>query len=135
MALTGVADTRLLLTLEFPPNQESKLKIGNFIEKEIAKRLLAPSIILTEFIEFAGARIGEEAAKTRIRLLKDKGMRVVSLDEETALAAGSLLLSHRDVPIADALIASFVKTGAAEYVITDDPHFKALGIKTKWLQK
>jgi hypothetical protein len=47
--------------------------------------------------------------------------------------AGSLLLANRNVPIADALIASFVKNGTAEYVVTDDLHFKALGVKTKWI--
>ena len=67
-----------------------------------------------------------------MRLLKDMGMRTMALDEEEALVAGSMLLSHQNVPIADALIASFVKLGAAEYFITDDPHFKTLGIRTKW---
>ena len=131
--MTSVADTRLLLTLEFPPSQEAKVKTRDFFEKQLRGCLLAPSIILTEFVEFAGARIGEEAAKNRIRLLKDRGMQTVPLDEEHALTAGSLLLSHRNVPIADAIIASYVKTGAAEYVVTDDAHFKALGVKTKWV--
>lgn len=130
--MTGIADTRLLLTLEFPPTEEIRIKAADFVEKEIARHLLAPSIILTEFIEIAGARIGEDAAKTRIRLLRERGMRTVALDEEEALVAGSLLLSHRNVPIADALIASFVKTGVAEYVVTDDLHFKELGVRTKW---
>jgi len=131
--LTSVADTRLLLALEFPASEQDGVKITNMVEKETAKRMLAPSIVLAEFIEHAGARIGEEAAKTRIRLLEDRGMKSVPIDKEVALVAGSLLLSHRNVPIADALIASFVKMGLGEYVITDDPHFKALGIKTKWL--
>jgi predicted nucleic acid-binding protein len=122
-----------LLTLEFPPSPEAKEKTKNFFTKELRGRLLAPSIILTEFIEFAGARIGEETAKTRLRLLKERGMQTVPVDEENGLIAGSLLLSHRNVPIADAIIASYVKTGAADYVVTDDSHFKALGIKTKWL--
>ncbi len=77
--------------------------------------------------------MGEEAAKTRLRLLKERGMQTAPIDEENALIAGSLLLSHRNVPIADAIIASYVKTGVAECVLTDDPHFKALGVKTKWL--
>ena len=132
MALTSVADTRLLLALEFPISQEIRPKIRDFFEKEIGRHLLAPSIILTEFVEIAGARIGEDAARTRIRLLRERGMRTVALDEEEALVAGSLLLSYRNVPIADAFIASFVKTGVAEYVVTDDPHFKALGVRTKW---
>ena len=132
MALTGIADTRLLLTLEFPPAEDVRSKTVDLVEKEIARHLLAPSIILTEFMKIAGARIGEEAARTRLRVLRDKGMRTVAFDEEEALIAGSLLLSHQDVPIADALIASFVKTGAGEYVITDDPHYRTLGVKTKW---
>jgi len=131
--LTSIADTRLLVTLEFPPNLEIKQKTKALIEKELRDRLVVPTIVLTEFIEIAGARIGEEAAKNRLRLLKDHGMVIAPLDEECALVAGSLLLSHRSVPAADAIIASYIKTGAAEYVITDDPHFKVLCIKTRWL--
>jgi predicted nucleic acid-binding protein len=131
--LTSVADTRLLLTLEFPPNEDLAAKAEDFVEKETARQLLAPSIVITEFIKYAGARIGEDAARTRIRLLKEKGLRIIPIDEKDALTAGSLLLAHRNVPIADALIASFVKNGAAEYVITDDLHFKTLGVKTKWI--
>ncbi len=132
MALTGVADTRLLLTLEFPSTEETKKRTEDLARKEISRRLLAPSIILTEFIKIAGPRMGEDATRTRIRLLEERGMRIVALDEEEALVAGSLLLSHQDVPIADALIASFVKTGMAEYVVTDDPHYRTLGVRTKW---
>ena len=130
--MTSVADTRLLLTLEFPPNEDLAAKAEDFVEKETS-RLLAPSIVITEFIKYAGARIGEDAAKTRIRLLKEKGLKIVPIDEKDALTAGSLLLAHRNVPTADALIASFVKNGAAECVITDDLHFKTLGVKTKWI--
>ena len=128
-----VADTRLLLTLEFPPTPDAKGKTSDFFEKELRNRLLAPSIVLAEFVEYAGARIGEEAAKTRLRLLKERGMQTVPIEEVNALIAGSLMLSHGNVPIADALIASFVKVGVADYVVTDDPHFRALGVKTKWL--
>lgn len=58
-------------------------------------------------------------------------MDIINLEEEQALTAGQLLLAHRNVPITDALIASYVKTGKADYVLTDDPHFKTLNIKTK----
>jgi predicted nucleic acid-binding protein len=131
--LTSLADTRLLLTLEFPPNNELAAKAENFFEKETARQLLVPSIVITEFIKYAGARIGEDAARTRIRLLKEKGLKIIPLDEKEALTAGSLLLAHANVPIADALIASYVKNGTAEYVVTDDLHFKTLGVKTKWI--
>ena len=131
--MTGIADTRLLLTLEFPPNETLGLNVANLVEKELTRQLLAPSIVLTEFVKYAGSRIGEDAAKTRLRLLKEKGLRVIPLNEKDALTAGSLLLANRNVPIANALIASFVINGAAEYIITDDPHFKSLGVKTKWV--
>ena len=131
--MTSVADTRLLLTLEFPPTEANGAEIERFVEKEIARQLFAPSIVLTEFIKYAGARIGEDAARTRLRVLKEKGLRTVALAEKDALTAGSLLLANANVPIADALVASFVKNGAAEYVVTDDPHFKTLGFKTKWI--
>lgn len=131
--MTSIADTRLLLTLEFLPNQETGRRVKDLFERELRGRLFAPSVVLSEFIQVAGQRLGEEGAKNRLRLLKDKGLQILPVDEEIALTAGTLLLSHRNIPIADALIASYVKTGAAEYVVTDDPHFKALGVKTKWL--
>ena len=49
--MTGVADTRLLLTLEFPSTVEEKKDVETLVQREIAGRLLAPSIILTEFIK------------------------------------------------------------------------------------
>jgi len=131
--LTGVADTRLLFFLEFPATPEMGRKASDFFEKELRENLFVPTVVLTEFIEIAGARIGEEAAKTRIRLLKERGMQILQFDELHALTTGGLLLSNRNVPLADAIIASYVKTRVAEYVLTDDPHFKTLGVKTRWL--
>jgi len=131
--LTSVTDTRLLFFMEVPANPEMGRKARDFFEKELRENLLAPTVVLTEFIEIAGARIGEEAAKTRIRLLKERGMKVVQFDESQALKTGSLLLANRNIPLADAIIASYVHTGAAEYVLTDDPHFKTLDVKTRWL--
>lgn len=133
MALTAVADTRLLLTLQFPSSREIGKRVEEAISRELAGRLLAPSIVLTEFVQIAGARIGESPALLRLNLLKERGMRVIPLGEELALAAVRLLLSHPDVPIADALIASLVKIGEAEYVITDDPHYQDMKVRTKWV--
>jgi len=109
------------------------MKIRDFFESQLREGLLAPSIILSEFIKYAGLRMGEEAAKTRLRLLKEQGMKTVPIEEKNALIAGNLLLSNQNVPLADALIASYVKTGQADYVLTDDPHYKTLNTKTKWI--
>jgi predicted nucleic acid-binding protein len=133
MALTAIADTRLLLTLEFPPNKDARRKVEAAVTRELSNRLLAPSIVLTEFLKIAGLRIGEATARLRLRLLKERGLHTLDLTEEMALSAGSLLLKHQEIPIADALIASPVKLGKADYVVTDDQHYKILGIPTKWL--
>jgi predicted nucleic acid-binding protein len=133
VALTAVADTRLLLTLEFPPDKETKRRVEAAMSRELSHRLLAPTIVLTEFLKIAGPRIGEGTARLRLRLLKERGLHISSLSEEMALSAGSLLVKHQDIPIADALIASSVKLGEADYVVTDDPHYKVLGVRTKWL--
>ena len=58
---------------------------------------------------------------------------MIPITEEMALTAGRLLLSHQDVPIEDDLIASPVKMGDAQYVVTDDPHYQTLKIRTKWI--
>ncbi len=131
--MTAVADTRLLLTLEFPPDKETKRRVEVAMTRELAHRLLAPTIVLTEFLKIAGVRIGEGTARLRLRLLKERGLHTLELSEEMALSAGSLLVKHQEIPIADALIASPVKLGEADYVVTDDPHYKILGIRTKWL--
>ena len=132
MALTAIADTRLLLTLEFPPDKDTKRQVEAAVTHELTHRLLAPTIVLTEFLKIAGVRIGEATTRLRLKLLKERGLHTLPLSEEMALSAGSLLLRHQEVPVADALIASPVKLGEADYVITDDPHYKTLGIRTKW---
>jgi len=131
--LTGIVDTRLLFFMEVPATPEMGRKARDFFQKQLREKLLLPTVVLSEFIEIAGARIGEEAAKTRIRLLKERGLQVLEFDELHALKTGNLLLSNRNIPLADAIIASYVKTGTAEYVLTDDPHFKSLSVKTRWL--
>lgn len=110
-----------------------KVRVEETITREIAGRLVAPSVVSTEFLKIAGARIGEAAAELRLNLLKERGMKVIPITEEMALTAARLLLTHQDVPIADALIASPVKMGDAQYVVTDDPHYQTLKIRTRWI--
>jgi predicted nucleic acid-binding protein len=134
MAMTSAADTRLLLTLQFPPDEEIRDMVRTFIQKEIARGIIVPSIVLSEFVKIAGSRIGIQAAFGTINTLKEHGMKVRSIDEHLAMEAGKLLLKHRDVPFADALIAAFTFSKIAEYVLSDDPHFEVLGSKTKWFK-
>ncbi len=130
--MTSVADTRLLLTLQFPPDDVVKDNIQIFIQKEIAHGIILPSIVLSEFLKITGSKIGIQAATRTINIVKERGMKVKSIDEELAMEAGRLLIKHTHVPFADSLIAAFVSSKIAEYVLSDDPHFKILGTKTRW---
>jgi predicted nucleic acid-binding protein len=133
MAMTAVADTRFLLTWQFPPSREVKSHIEAALARELTGRLLAPSVVLTEFVKIAGSRIGGSASLLKLNLLMERGMKTIPVTDELALIAGRLLLSHPDIPIADALISAPVKKGLAEYVVTDDPHYRVLGVRTKWI--
>jgi PIN domain len=110
-----------------------KVHVEDAITRELAGRLVAPSVVSTEFLKIAGARIGESAAELRLNLLKERGMKAIPITEEMALAAGRLLMSHQDVPTADAIIASPVKMGDVQYVVRDDPHYPTPKIRTRWI--
>ncbi|HEX6068157.1 MAG TPA: PIN domain-containing protein [Nitrososphaera sp.] len=130
--MTSVADTRLLLTLQFPVDEETAEKARAFFHKELAYGVILPSIVLTEFVKIAGARIGIQAALNSVNGLKERGMKVRPLDDELAIEAGRMLIKNRNVPIADSLVASFVSKKLAGYVLSDDPHFQTLGCKVRW---
>jgi predicted nucleic acid-binding protein len=132
MALTSVADTRILLALQFYSDEATREKVKAFVQKELARGITLPSIVLSEFIKIASPKIGLQGAVRTLNLLKERGMKVKPVDEDVALGAGKLLLKHRDVPFADSLIAAFVHCKMAEYVLSDDPHFQVLGTKTRW---
>ena len=97
--MTSVADTRLLLTLEFPPTEALGATVEHFFEKELKRQLFVPSIVLTEFIKYAGARIGEDAARTRLRILKEKGLRTMPLGEKDALLQEACFLQTETCPL------------------------------------
>lgn len=130
--MTSVADTRLLLTLQFPLDNAAGERARAFVQKELARGIILPSIVLGEFVKIAGAKIGIQAAAIIINNLKEHGMKFKPIDEETALEAGRLLVKHGNVPFADALVAAFASRRIAEYVLSDDPHFQVLGCKTRW---
>lgn len=132
MAMTSVADTRFLLTFQFSPDEATREKVRVLLQKELASGMVLPAIVLSEFVKVAGAKIGVQAAVRTIDLLKERGMKVKPVDEEVALEAGKMLLKHRNVPFADALVAAFTFGKIAQYVLSDDPHFQVLGCRTKW---
>ena len=131
--MTYVADTRLLLTFWFPPNKATKNAIIKLMRTALAEGLIVPSIVITEYIKIAGKRIGLEASETHIRSLMASGAMVRSINGRIAFTAGKLALKYPNIPIADTLIAAVAIEEGASYVITDDEHFRRMGLRTKWI--
>ena len=131
--MTSLADTRLLITLKFPPTEETAQRARKIVTQEIRKKLLIPSIVVTEYLKIAGGKIGFDAALTHINEIEDRGAIIVELDRETAVEAGKILLKNQNMPVADGLIAATSLTHKVEYILTDDNHFKESGFKTRWL--
>ncbi len=95
--------------------------------------MFIPSIVISEYLKIAGARVGFEAALTHIDELEARGGEAVSLGRDTAVEAGRILLASPRAPIADALIVATCRIQKAAYVLSDDPHFKDLKVKTRWI--
>jgi len=131
--LTVVADTRFLITFEFPPTMEAKQKIASLMEQSLKQGLLLPSVVITEFIKLAGKKLGEEAALIFLKELTMRGASIVAIDENIATEAGKLALKHWDVPIADVLIGATMVVHHAQHIVSDDQHFEEMKFKTKWL--
>jgi predicted nucleic acid-binding protein len=94
--------------------------------------LVVPSIVVTEYIKIAGKIIGKQAALNQISIMKESGAEVVSLDEQIAVLGGELALRDEKKSIGDTLIAATAISMHASHVVSDDPHFRDFGLKTKW---
>lgn len=131
--MTSICDTRLLITFRFPPSEDVRQKIARLVQHELGRRLLIPSIVLTEYVKIAGKRVGLEAATTHINEFESRGAMITDINREIALEAGKLLNKHPDSPIADALLAASAMIHSAEYIVTNDRRFEKLGCKIRWI--
>lgn len=131
--MTSICDTKLLLTFKFPPSVDVREKITRLIQREFGRRLLIPSIVLTEYIKIVSKRVGVEAAITHINEFESRGALITDINRQIALEAGKLLNKYPDSPIADALLAASSIVHSAEYIVTDDRHFEKLGCKIRWI--
>ena len=131
--MSAVADTRFLLTFRFPPTPTVSREISSLLQTELSHGMIIPSIVLTEYLKAAGGRIGFEAALTDLNDLHTRGAEIVDIDREVAVEAGQLLLSFPRIPVADALIGATSNIRRAGYILTDDPHFRLMKMKTRWV--
>ncbi len=75
--------------------------------------------------------MGLQQAETQLRLFLGAGIGIETITYTDAVEAGRILCRKTNIPIADALIASIAKRLRAT-IVTDDPHFRELGVRTIW---
>jgi len=94
---------------------------------------IIPAMALAEFFCHVCQRAGRKRAEQATESLVSSGLFIFPLSPQIAVLAGSLRCEHRDVPMADCIIAATAIQTRGK-VISDDPHFKRLGrVKVDWI--
>jgi predicted nucleic acid-binding protein len=89
------------------------------------KRGIVPAIVVAETTNLVCREGGREKALAHVRTLEHSGLEVIPMDMSLARDAGMLKCMHRDVPMADCIIAATAirEKGA---VVSDDEHFRRI---------
>ena len=97
------------------------------------RRGVLPSVVVAEVTNAVCREGGREKALAQLGALEHAGLEVVPLDIGLARDAGLLKCVHRDVPMADCVIAATALLLGGR-VVTNDPHFsKVKGLRTTWI--
>ncbi len=127
-----VIDTRFLLAYTFPPTIEDKKLLYMFFQNKILReKSVIPSIVVTEYLKIAGRIVGLISSEMQVKRFERAGVKIEPILDIDGYTAGKLLLKNPSIPIADALIAAVAQRLKAK-VVTDDPHYKVLEVKTIW---
>ena len=127
-----ILDTRFLLTYIFPPTLDDKRKIKNFFYRIIGdEEVFISPITIAEYLKIAGKIMGLTASEIMIRRFESAGVKVEPLTSEDRIRAGELSLKYPNIPLADLLIAAITLRLKGK-IVSDDPHFKTIGLKTIW---
>ena len=94
---------------------------------------VVPTLVLAEFYDQACRRAGTREASKAWDAILASALATQPLTPEVARAAGALRCRHRDVPMADCVVAATAADLGGK-VVSDDPHFAGLrGTKVAWL--
>lgn len=129
-----VLDSRFLLTHYGAKDEQvrsrTRMKIA---ELRKGRRGVLPSIVIAEVVNAICQEAGRAEALAKLRSLEHAGLEVAQLDPDLARAAGFLKCTHRDLPMADCVIAA-TALRLRGCVVSDDPHFsKVKGLRTTWI--
>ena len=92
-----------------------------------------PTVIIHEVYKVVCQSMGKEAANMIVDSILKAPFKVAVMDGHIAVTSGELRCRAPQVPTADTIIAATASEKNATPVVTDDPHFKKLGMRTEWL--
>ena len=102
-----VLDSKFLLTHYGAKDEEvlsrTRTKLAT-LRKE--RRGVLPSVVIAEVVNAICQEVGRAEALAKLRALEHAGLEVVYLDPGLAREAGLLKCMHRDLPMADCVIAA-----------------------------
>lgn len=129
-----ILDSRFLLTHFGAKDEEvlarTRTKLAT-LRRE--RRGVLPSIVIAEVENAICQEAGRAEAAAKLRAIDHAGLEVVQLDAELAREAGFLQCMHRDLPMADCVIAATALRLRGR-VVSDDPHFSGIrGLRTTWI--
>jgi predicted nucleic acid-binding protein len=132
--LKEILDSRFLVTHYTSHDEEVLSKTrAKLAALRRERRGVLPTIVIAEVTNTVCQEGGRDKAQTQLRALEHAGLEVVPLDIDLARKAGFLQCVHRDLPMADCVIAATaLRLGGR--VVTNDPHFsKVRGLRTTWI--
>lgn len=129
-----ILDTRFLIT-HFFSDQPRVLELARTKLRDLRRtgNGVLPTLVLTELFGQVCRHAGSREATDKCEALIQSGLDIQALTSDIALAGGRIRCRHRDVPIADCIIAATAMHLGGR-VVSDDPHFlRVKGLRTTWI--
>ena len=127
MPQRSIYDTRFFVEYFYSENSESLKKLKEDLRS--TRERMVSVITIHEIHRIDIEKEGKEVAAMRSETIR-RDFKVLEVDYETAIKSAVLRTQH-PVPMANSLIAATAELHKC-VVVSDDPHFKTLDIKTRW---
>ena len=129
-----VLDTRFFVELFFSADAQVLARAREKLRDLRRRRAgVVPTLVLAEFYDQSCRRTGKREASKAWEAILASALEVQPLTPSIARAAGALRCQHRDIPMADCVIAATAAELGGK-VVSDDPHFAGLrGTQVVWL--
>ncbi|MEM2913562.1 MAG: PIN domain-containing protein [Candidatus Bathyarchaeia archaeon] len=134
--MRAVLDTRFFVVHFLAENEETKSKTRKILEdlQKGGNVGFVPTVVVHELYKFEMENFGRDIADIRVNVVLRSNLKTVNLDPPIAIEAAKLRYKHRDLPMADAIIAATALETSSDFILTDDAHIKEIKeIKTRWI--